>query len=102
MADVRIRKFQSKKELERALDEQITMGYEIREQGENSVLVRKKTYGSIGVIILLILFGGFLLWIPLPLYIWYAHTHADTVLMKVEEPEESELSVEPIRPHPAL
>jgi hypothetical protein len=95
MATTRIRKFNSKSEMERALDEYITTGYRVREQGENNILVRKHDNGNI--IVIIVLFCCFV--IPSILYVWYKRTHADTILMKVEE---SQVTVEPVRPQPAL
>jgi hypothetical protein len=93
MVNARIRKFNSKAEMERALDEYITMGYSIREQGENNILVRKRDNGNI--IVLIILLCVFI--VPGLVYWWYKRTHADTILMKVEE---SQVTVEPVRPQP--
>jgi hypothetical protein len=93
MATTRIRKFNSKSEMERALDEYITTGYRVREQGENNILVRKHDNGNI--IVIIVLFCCFV--IPSILYVWYKRTHADTILMKVEE---SQVTVEPVRPQP--
>jgi hypothetical protein len=93
MVTARIRKFNSKSEMERALDEYITMGYRVREQGENNILVRKHDNGNI--IVIIVLFCCFV--IPSILYVWYKRTHADTILMKIEE---SQVTVEPIAPQP--
>jgi hypothetical protein len=97
MVTARIRKFNSKSEMERALDEYITMGYRIREQGENNILVRKHDNGSTTIIIILAIFTWILIEIPTILYVWYKRTHADTILMKVEGPE---VTVEPITAQP--
>ena len=93
MVNARIRKFNSKSEMERALDEYITTGYRVREQGENNILVRKHDNGNI--IVIIVLFCCFV--IPSILYVWYKRTHADTILMKVEE---SQVTVEPITAQP--
>jgi hypothetical protein len=93
MATTRIRKFNSKSEMERALDEYITTGYRVREQGENNILVRKHDNGNI--IVIIVLFCCFV--IPSILYVWYKRTHADTILMKVEE---SQVTVEPMTAQP--
>jgi hypothetical protein len=97
MVTARIRKFNSKSEMERALDEYITMGYRVREQGESTILVRKHDNGSSLVIVILAVFTWILAEIPTILYVWYKRTHADTILMKVEE---SQVTVEPIIPQP--
>jgi hypothetical protein len=97
MATTRIRKFNSKSEMEKALDEYITLGYRVKEQGENNILVRKHDNGSTAVIIILAICTWILLEIPTILYVWYKRTHADTILMKVEGPQ---VTVEPITAQP--
>jgi hypothetical protein len=46
MAAPRLRKVSSRKEFDSMLDDYITQGYEVLNQGENSTLLRKKTWGS--------------------------------------------------------
>lgn len=91
MVTARIRKFHSKVEMDRTLDEYITMGYRVREQGENTILVRKHDNGNI--IVILVLLCCFV--VPAILYVLYKRTHADTILMKIDE---ADLTVEPIQP----
>jgi hypothetical protein len=95
MVTARIRKFNSKTEMERTLDEYITMGYRVREQGENTILVRKHDNGSSLVIVILAVFTWWLLEIPTILYVWYKRTHADTILMKMDE---AGITVQPVEP----
>ena len=82
----RIRKYKSREEMERALDEFITTGYTVREKGENTTLVRKNEWGSGLVIVILAICTWIVLEIPTIVYVWYKHTHADTVLMKLDAP----------------
>ena len=98
MVTARIRKFHSKTEMDRALDEYITMGYRIREQGENNILVRKHENGNIIVIIVLFC----CLVIPAILYVWYKRTHADTILMKIDEADITVEPVQSITPQPVM
>jgi hypothetical protein len=48
MAAPRLRKVSSRKEFDGVLDDYITQGYEVLNQGESSALLRKKTWGSSG------------------------------------------------------
>ena len=48
MAAPRIRRAASQREMESIVDDYITQGYETMNTGENSVLVRKKNWGSTG------------------------------------------------------
>lgn len=53
----RLRNVKDKKEMERLVDDFITIGYTISEQGEKSVKLIDKKYGGIGShIVILILF----------------------------------------------
>jgi hypothetical protein len=93
----RIRKYKSREEMERALDEFITTGYRVIQQGENTTLVRKNEWGSILVIAILAVCTWIVLEIPTIVYVWYKHTHADTVLMKLEAPiTESAVEIKPM------
>ena len=47
MATARIRKYKNKDEMERALDEFITLGYDVKERGEETILVKKHDNGSL-------------------------------------------------------
>lgn len=48
MAAPRLRKVMSKKEADNLVDDYVTQGYEILEQGERSTLVRKVSWGTLG------------------------------------------------------
>jgi hypothetical protein len=102
MVTARIRKFHSKTEMERALDEYITMGYRVKEQGENTILVRKHDNGSMLVIVILAVCTWWLLEVPTILYVWYKRTHADTILMKIDEADITVEPVQSITPQPVM
>lgn len=48
MAVNRIRRTESRREYENLVDDYITQGYEVTERGENSAMLRKKTWGTMG------------------------------------------------------
>jgi len=86
MAAPRLRKISSCKEFDGALDDYITQGYEVLNQGENSALLRKKTWGTS---------GGHVLWALLTVwwtlglgnlgYALAAHYTAEQVILKLIE-----------------
>ena len=82
----RLRKVQSKKEMENLIDDYITQGYEVLEQGERSSMLRKKTWGSAGGHVLWALLT---VWFTLGLgnlvYALVAHTQAEKVMLKLDE-----------------
>ena len=48
MGAPRLRRVASKKEMENLVDDYITQGYEVIEQGQASAMLRRKTWGSGG------------------------------------------------------
>ena len=87
MATPRIRKYKSKDEMEKALDEFITLGYDVKERGEETILVRKHDNGSLLVHIILAVLTWWLIFIPNIIYFFYCRSRADQVLMKLDMPE---------------
>lgn len=85
MAAPRLRRVSSKKELENMLDDYMTQGYEIIEQGQTTAMVRRKTWGSA---------GGHVLWALLTVwftlgfgnlaYALVAHYNAERVMLKID------------------
>lgn len=86
MANIRIRRVTSKKEMEGLLDDYMTQGYEVIEQGERTTMLRKKTWGTA---------GGHTLWALLTVwftmgfgnlaYALVAHYTAEQVMMKLDD-----------------
>ena len=86
MSEPRLRKVGTKKEFENLLDDYHTQGYEVLNEGENSVLLRKKSWGP---------GGGRALWALLTVwwslglgYLSYAviaHFSAEQVMLKIDE-----------------
>lgn len=88
MAAPRLRKVASKREFDNIADDYITQGCEIINQGENTALLRKKTWGTSGGHVMCLLFT---VWFSLGfgnlIYALVAHYSAETVLLKIEEQE---------------
>jgi len=86
MAAPRLRKVGTRKEFDNLLDDYHTQGFEIINQGVNSVRLRKTTWGSI---------GGHALWALLTVWCTFgvgnlfyaviAHFNAEQLLLKIEE-----------------
>ena len=86
MGAPRLRKVGTKKEFENLLDDYHTQGYEVINEGENSVLLRKKGWGSPGVhVIVGLLTVWFTLGIGNVVYALVAHYTAEQVMLKIDE-----------------
>ena len=85
MGAPRIRRVQNKQEMENLIDDFMTQGYEIVNQGEASVLLRRKTWGSAGGHVLV---GLLTVWFTLGLgnlaYAFIAHNNAEKIMLKLE------------------
>lgn len=81
----RLRRVSSKREFESMLDDFITQGYEILEQGQSTALVRRKTWGSSGGHLL---WGLLTFWCTLGIgnlaYALAAHYNAEKVMLKID------------------
>ena len=90
MAAPRIRRVSSRKEMEGIVDDYVTQGYAVVNQGEASTLVRRKTWGTAGGHIL---WGVLTVWWTLGLgnliYALIAHYNAEQVFVKMEQSEQS-------------
>ncbi len=86
MGAPRLRRVASKQEMENLLDDYITQGYEITEQGESTAMVRRKTWGSAGGHILwLVVTGWFSFGLGNLVYALVAHYNAEQVMVKVDK-----------------
>ena len=90
MVSPRIRDVAEAKEMARVIDDFMTQGYTIKEQGTNTVLLKKKTWGSaagwiVSIIVALILtvFTFGLSWIIPIVYGIYAHYSSAEVLIRI-------------------
>jgi hypothetical protein len=85
MAAPRLRRVGSKKELENMLDDYMTQGYEIIEQGQTTAMVRRKTWGSAGGHVLwALLTFWFTLGLGNLVYALVAHYNAEKVMLKID------------------
>jgi hypothetical protein len=85
----RIREVQDKQEMQRVVDDFMTQGYTIKDQGIDTTLMKKKSWGSaVGIIVSIILgiivaiFTVGLGLLIIPAYIVYAHYAAPEVLLR--------------------
>ena len=90
MVSPRIRDVTDEKEQARIIDDFMTQGYTIKEQGANTVLLKKKSWGSAGgwivsivVALILTLFTFGLSWIIPIVYAIYAHYTSNEVLIRI-------------------
>ena len=84
MATTRIKKVRTRNELDEAVDDYITQGYRVANEGDRTVMVQQNTWGSA---------GGHALWALLTIwwcfglgnlgYALYAHYDAPKVLIKL-------------------
>ena len=87
MAAPRLRRVSSQKELEAVLDDYITQGYEVINQGEKSTLIRKKAWGTAGGhMICALLTVWWTIGIGNLAYALYAHYAAEQVVLRIEAP----------------
>lgn len=56
----RIRRVDDQREMEKVIDDFVTQGYRIKEQGENSTMMKEKDWGSGGMHLIVLVFwvGG--------------------------------------------
>jgi hypothetical protein len=88
---VRIRKVGSEREMELVVDEMITLGYDVKDRGVRTALLKKKTWGDVVVIIVLSVIAfvlaiftlGISFLLPIA-YIVFKHQTADTIKIKVD------------------
>ncbi|HVM29522.1 MAG TPA: hypothetical protein VM305_01945 [Candidatus Limnocylindrales bacterium] len=76
--------------METVRDDFMTTGYEVIREGEGTVLMRKSTWGTTGMHIVVALFTvWWTLGIGNLIYALIAHYTAEQVLLKMEAPEEA-------------
>lgn len=82
----RIRRVDSQKEMEKVIDDFITQGYKIKNQGERSALMKKKNWGSGGMhIVVAVLTIWWTLGLGNVAYAIYKYMTAEEVQIKIEE-----------------
>jgi len=90
MTSPRFRNVADAKEMEVVRDDFLTQGYSVKEEGQTSLLLKKKSWGSaagwivsIVVASLLTLFTFGLSWVIPIVYAIYAHYTASEVLLRI-------------------
>jgi excisionase family DNA binding protein len=90
MVSPRIREVQDKQEMQRVVDDFMTQGYTIKDQGTDTTLLKKKSWGSAAGIIVSIILGGIVAiftvglgLLIIPAYMIYAHYSAPEVLIRI-------------------
>src|SRR5665647_356269 len=90
MASPRIREVQDKQEMQRVVDDFMTQGYTIKDQGMDTTLLKKKSWGSAAGVIVSIILGGIVAiftvglgLLIIPAYMIYAHYSAPEVLIRI-------------------
>lgn len=87
----RIRRVDSQKEMERVVDDFITKGYQIKKEGERSTLVKKKTWGSGGMhVVVAVLTLWWTLGLGNAAYAVYKYMTAEEVQIKIEDYDDEE------------
>lgn len=82
----RIRRVDGQKEMEKVIDDFITQGYKIKNQGERSTLMKKKTWGSGGMhIVVAVLTLWWTLGIGNAVYAIYKYLTAEEVQIKIDD-----------------
>jgi hypothetical protein len=81
----RIRRVDSRKELERTVEDFLTRGYKIKQEGQESTLVKKKNWGSGGMhIVIAVLTIWWTLGIGNVAYAIYKYMTAEEVQIRIE------------------
>lgn len=89
MAVSRIRKTQSQREHDSIVDDFVTQGHEVIEQGERTTLLRKKSWGSlVGHTVVFVLLGWWTLLVANLAYALIAHYTAEKIMVRIEEQEQ--------------
>lgn len=87
MAVSRIRKTQSQREHDSTVDDFVTQGFEVLEQGQSTTMLRKKNWGSfVGHLIVAVLTLWWTLGLGNLTYALIVHYTAEQVMVKTEQP----------------
>lgn len=88
MAVSRMRRTQSQREHDNLVDDYVTQGFGVIEQGAASTMLRKRSWGSVGGHVL---WGLLTLWwtfgIGNVIYALIAHYTAEKVMVRIEQPD---------------
>jgi hypothetical protein len=91
MVAPRIREVADKAEMDRVVDDFMTQGFTVKEEGSSTVLLKKKSWGSaagwivsiVAALILAVFTFGISFVIPI-VYAVYAHYNAPEVLLRIK------------------
>lgn len=82
----RIRRVESQKEMEKVIDDFMTQGYKTKSKGERTTLMKKKTWGSGGMhVVVAILTLWWTLGIGNACYAIYKYMTAEEVQIKIDD-----------------
>lgn len=85
MGAPRLRRVSSKREMENLLDDYMTQGFEIVEQGQSTAMVRRKTWGSpAGHVLWLLVSVWFTFGVGNVIYALVAHYTAEKIMLKLD------------------
>lgn len=100
---MRIRKVGSEREMEQVIDEMITLGYDVKDREAGTACLKKKTWGDVVVIIVLLVIAFVLAIFTLGLsfllpiaYVIFKHQTAETVEVKIDP--SMEIAGSPLQP----
>ena len=82
----RIRRVESRKEMERTVEDFLTRGYKIKDEGQESTMLKKKNWGTGGMhVVIAVLTIWWTLGLGNVAYAIYKYLTAEEVQVKVEE-----------------
>lgn len=82
----RIRRVESRKEMERTVEDFLTRGYKIKDEGQESMMLKKKNWGTGGMhVVIAVLTIWWTLGLGNVAYAIYKYLTAEEVQVKVEE-----------------
>jgi len=82
----RIRRVDSRKEMERTVEDFLTRGYKIKQEGQESTMLKKKNWGSGGMhVVVAVLTIWWTLGLGNVVYALYKYLTAEEVQIKVTE-----------------
>lgn len=81
----RVRRVESRKEMERTTEDFLTRGYKIKQEGQESTMLKKKNWGSGGMhIVIAVLTAWWTLGVGNVAYAIYKYLTAEEVQIKIE------------------
>ena len=81
-----IRRVESRKEMERTVEDFLTRGYKIKDEGQESMMLKKKNWGTGGMhVVIAVLTIWWTLGLGNVAYAIYKYLTAEEVQVKVEE-----------------